>query len=281
MRADRRVQAIEDVTLARPMASPIDPSLLAVARAAWPQVAVDDATFAAFVADVAPGTPPGELDLPTLYIACACLRDDAGALAAFERAYLSKIPEFLSRITNDPASIDEICQLLRIKLFVGDGTTPPRITAYVRGSFMAWLRVVVCRLAIDYMRARDRPMLGLDEQMLEPRALASDPAMSLIKEQYRAQVSAMFGAALAALSPGDRTMLRLCFLDDLGLAEIGRIFHVSKSAVSRRLARCRASLLADVKRRLRAELRLNTAEIDSIMRLLASQLEISLRRLLA
>jgi RNA polymerase sigma-70 factor, ECF subfamily len=101
-----------------------------------------------------------------------------------------------------------------------------------------------------------------------------------LKAQYQEQVSTAFAAALVELSPGDRTMLRLCYVDDVGLQEIGRIYGLSKSAVSRRLARCRSALLDAVKRRLRSELCLEDGELESVMRLVTSQLHLSLPRLL-
>jgi RNA polymerase sigma-70 factor, ECF subfamily len=255
----------------------IDPDLLAAARAAWPEVDLDDATLVTFVGEIVPDGAPRELDLPTLYLACACLRGDPRALAAFERTYLAQLPQFLARLTTDAAVIDEVRQRLRIKLFVG---TPPTITRYTRGTFTAWLRVVACRLAIDLLRERDQPLVPRGDDALEQRALTADPALALVKARYQAQVSAAFAAALAALPPADRAMLRLCFVDDLGLAEIGRIYQLSKSAVSRRLSRCRADLVADVKRRLHDELGVAEADLDSIMRLVTSQLHLSLPRLL-
>jgi RNA polymerase sigma-70 factor (ECF subfamily) len=254
----------------------IDPDLLAAARAAWPEVELDDVAFVTFVGEVAPDADPRELDLPTLYLACACVRDDARALAAFERTYLAQLPQFLARLTTDAAVIDEVRQRLRIKLFVADAA----ITRYTRGTFAAWLRVVACRLAIDVLRQRDQPLVARGDDALEQRALTADPALALVKARYKAQVSAAFAAALAALPPADRAMLRLCFVDDLGLAEIGRVYQLSKSAVSRRLSRCRADLVADVKRRLHDELGVAEADLDSIMRLVTSQLHLSLPRLL-
>jgi RNA polymerase sigma-70 factor (ECF subfamily) len=261
------------------VAAPIDSALLARARAAWPEVALEDAAFVAFLADAAAATgdaaDPAELDLASLYLGCACVHGEPHALAAFECQYLDLVPRFLSRITTDPALVDEVRQQLRIKLFVAEREDVPKIARYRRGSLAAWLRVVACRLAIDLLRQRDQPMVEL-----ERRALTDDPHLGLLKARYRDHVSRAFAAALAELSATDRAMLRLCFIDDLGLEQIGRIYQLSKSAVSRRLSRCRTLLLADVKRRLHGELGLAECELDSLMRLVTSQLHLSLPRLL-
>jgi RNA polymerase sigma-70 factor (ECF subfamily) len=123
-------------------------------------------------------------------------------------------------------------------------------------------------------------MVAVDEASLEQRALTDDPRLALLKQTYQAQVSSAFAAALGQLSATDRAMLRLCFIDDLGMEEIGKLYQLSKSAVSRRLARCRETVLAEVKRRLRGELGIDESELDSIMRLVTSQLHLSLPRLL-
>jgi len=65
------------------------------------------------------------------------------------------------------------------------------------------------------------------------------------------------------------------------LEGIGRIYQLSKSAVSRRLSRCRSELLADVKQRLGGELGIGASELDGIVQLVRSQLHLSLPRLLA
>jgi RNA polymerase sigma-70 factor (ECF subfamily) len=262
----------------------MDPSLLARARAAWPDVALDDATFQAFLdasaAATGDTTDPAELDLPVLYLGCACVHGEPHALAAFEARYLDTLPRLVSRITTDPAVIDEVKQQLRIKLFVAEAGEVPRIAHYRRGSLVAWLRVVACRAAIDLLRQRNQPMVEVDERSLEHRALSDDPRLALLKTTYQEQVSRAFAAALAQLSATDRAMLRLCFIDELGLEEIGKIYQLSKSAISRRLSRSRETLLGDVKRRLRVELGIGDAELDSIMRMVTSQLHLSLPRLL-
>ena len=256
------------------VATPLDSALLAAERTAWPEIEIDATAFDAFVAAL--DDDPTTLDLATLYLGFACIHGEPRAVAAFEHRYLALVPDYLARITTDPTLVDDVKQQLRIKLFVAP---EPKIARYRRGSFGAWLRVVACRLAIDLLRERDQPLVPITDAALEARV--SDPGLALVKQTYRDQVSSAFAAALSTLSATDRAMLRLCFLDDLGLEEIGRIYQLSKSAVSRRLSRCRAALLADAKRRLREQTDIAETELDSVMRLVTSQLHLSLPRLLA
>ncbi|MFT3697437.1 MAG: sigma-70 family RNA polymerase sigma factor [Kofleriaceae bacterium] len=244
---------------------------LAAARAAWPDIELSDEVVAAYIAEHAGNDPIEKLDVPALYLACACLRDDKAALAAFERTYLA--PLRLTRV-GDATLLDEVKQLLRIKLFVGD---VPTITRYRRGSLAAWLRVVASRLAIDLLRQRTP---GDTEHHSEPLLSVDDPALAMLKVQYREQVSAAFAQAIAALPAADRAMMRFALVDNVPLDRIGRIYQLSKSAVSRRLARARMQMLADVRSRLTKELGIATTELDSLVLLLGSQLHLSLPRLL-
>jgi RNA polymerase sigma-70 factor (ECF subfamily) len=251
---------------------------MAHARTVWPDVELDLPVFAAYLGEL--GDDLAGLDLPALYLGCACIHGDPRALAAFEASYLDQVPRFLSRVTADRDLIDEVKQQLRIKLFVADGDRPPKISRYRRGSLTAWLRVVTTHLAIDLLRERSEPIVNADDRELEHRALTADPRLAALQASYGPEVSRAFGESLAALPAEERTLLRLCFVDDLGMAEIGRIYQLSKSAVSRRLSRCRDRVLSDVRRRLREDRGLADAELDSIMRLVTSQLHVSLRRLL-
>jgi len=248
---------------------------LASARDAWPDLEVADAVFLAHLERCAGDQLGRDLDFAAIYLGCACVHGDARALAAFEAAYLGELPKMLARITRDPALVDEVLQQLRIKLFVGDH---PAIERYLRGSLAAWLRVIASRLAIDLLRQRDRPV---GDPALELASLADTAEHALLAAAYRAPVEAAFAAALAALEPTDRSMLRLCFVEGVGLEGIGRIYQLSKSAVSRRLARCRSILLADVKHRLGDSLGIAPDELHSLLRQVQSTLHLSLPRLLA
>jgi RNA polymerase sigma-70 factor len=248
---------------------------LATAHRAWPELAIDDATFLDYIEHCVGGSTYKDVDFASLYLGLGCIRGDAQALSAFESNFLAELASQLARITSDGAVVDEVKQQLRIKLFVGEH---PTISRYVRGSLGAWLRVVASRMAIDLLRQREQPVA---DAPFELASLADSADRALVKAEYRAPVEAAFTAALASLEATDRAMLRLCFVDGVGLDGIGRVYQLSKSAVSRRLARCRALLLADVKQRLGSSLGIDPTELDSLLVQVQSALHLSLPRLLA
>jgi RNA polymerase sigma-70 factor (ECF subfamily) len=74
--------------------------------------------------------------------------------------------------------------------------------------------------------------------------------------------------------------LKLYFVQGLTVEEIGRMEGTHKSTVSRWLARTRAAVLAEVRRKLGAQLKLSPAELDSLIGAMRSQLHVSLHRAL-
>ena len=81
---------------------------VAPARARWPGVDHDPATFERFVTDHghALDSLPAER-LGDLWIACACATGDGAALAAFETAFFGDLRPALSRLSLDATRFDE------------------------------------------------------------------------------------------------------------------------------------------------------------------------------
>nr|MCH9684240.1 transcriptional regulator [Deltaproteobacteria bacterium] len=86
--------------------------------------------------------------------------------------------------------------------------------------------------------------------------------------------------ALAELSPRDRNLLRLELIDRLTLDAIAQIHQVHPVTVSRWRAALRKQLHQGTRRVFEQTLRVDRDEFHSIMRLIGSQLDVSLPRLL-
>jgi RNA polymerase sigma-70 factor, ECF subfamily len=250
--------------------------LYRTARAAWPQIEVDAARFIAWArarADDADGMHAADL-----YLACACAQGEPRALAEFEKRYLAEVPSYLARMDVSRATVDEVQQRLREKLLIG---TPPRIADYSgRGPLGGWMRVVAIRTALDFARA-EKPHAPLDED--GPLALASpapDPELDYIKTRYRKEFKTAFQAALLQLEKRERNVLKLHFLDGLGIDEIGAFYRVHRATVARWLVRVRQILLEQTRKALAEKLRLGESELESLMNLVQSQLEVSIKRYL-
>jgi RNA polymerase sigma-70 factor (ECF subfamily) len=86
--------------------------------------------------------------------------------------------------------------------------------------------------------------------------------------------------AVAVLSERERLILALHLGEQASLEDIGRIYGVNKSTVSRWMAQARSGIQDEVKRLLHARLRVRDTEVDSLYRLVQSDLHVSLVRLL-
>jgi len=241
----------------------------------------------AFVAQRLPagGDLPGALDqlrVEDLTLAWACTEGDADAIARIEQEHFDVIDQALARLPDAAAHAQEIKQQLRKRLFVGDpaGGQPARITQYAgRGDLRSWLRVAAVRCGLDLLRAQKREV-ELSDRILDQLSIPEDAELGHLKQRYRHAFKDAFEGALTLLSARDRNVLRYFYIEGLNIDQIGAIFNVHRATVARWLVRIRDALLRDTRRELTARLRIAPGEFESIMRLIRSQLDASIERLL-
>jgi RNA polymerase sigma-70 factor (ECF subfamily) len=244
-----------------------------------PGFVADLTTFTAYIERL-PVSNLASLHAGDLLLAHGCLLRNAEMLAVFERELMAQVPAFLAPITADAEVVQEVQQLTRYRVLVGDRGAP-RLTEYSgRGPLGGWLRVVAVRLALDLLTKR-APALVSEEHALEQAALSSDPELDYIKAQYREDVKRAFSSALAALDGADRRLIRFALLDGLTVNEIAVVCRIHRTTVMRSLARIREFLISSVRRSLVDQLRCDYGEADRIVALTRSRLELSWSRLLA
>jgi RNA polymerase sigma-70 factor, ECF subfamily len=263
-------------------------SLVREAREAWPALAPADA---AFLRHVAERLPAGDRDPASLSrlraadlcLACACAAHDERAVAALAGALLPDLRALLAR-RGLPAglSAEDVEQLTCQKLFVGADGRPPKIGEYAgTGDLRSWARVVMARLVIDLGRGRRDEALhaALGEAADLPSTL--DPELEFLKRRYRAEFKAAFEEAAGRLPKRARALLRHRVVFDLSVDQIAAIYHVHRATAARWLADARAALAEGVREALFTRVEADAAQLDSILRLIESQLDLSLPRVLA
>jgi RNA polymerase sigma-70 factor (ECF subfamily) len=208
----------------------------------------------------------------------ACAQGDPEALAEFESRFIPQLRRALLQRGLDAPAADECLQRLRLKLFVADGESPPKIAEYSgRGPLMAWLRVAALRTAWNLARER-KSAFDLDDSKLQEATSSHVAADQLyIQEHYRQDFNEAFREALKALPARSRTLLRLHLVDGVGTAQIARAYRVDRSTVKRWLADSREWLRNEVRDRLAARLGVDTSALGSILQELQSQLDLSIR----
>jgi RNA polymerase sigma-70 factor (ECF subfamily) len=250
-------------------------ALCDAAAAAWPDVAVERAALAALAEERG-----GDVDVAELHLALGCARGDPAAIAHFDRRYLDVVIPALAHMKLAAATVEDVRAAVRDKLLLADGDRRPRILDYAgQGRLRGLVQVSAVRTAISILRQSDRelPLAG-DDVGGKLAAPGEDVELALIKEQYRAAFTAAFAEAARALDRRDRNLLRLHYLGAMTLEQLASMYGVHRATVVRWLAAAREAVLAGTRERMRD--RLGVAELDEVMALIQSRIEVSVRRLL-
>jgi RNA polymerase sigma-70 factor (ECF subfamily) len=266
--------------------------LLDACSATWPALTLDSTRFLRYVADRIDDKADvvsalNSLHGPDLYLAFGCASGDARALSAFEERFLPEVAGYIGQIDRSPTFVDEVRQALREKLLVaghaeGGGVQRPKIAEYTgRGALGAWLRVSSVRTALNMRRGVKREIAAPEnENTPELRAPGIDPELDYLKTRYKAEFKEVFKTTLESLSSDERTVLRLHYLDGLTLDQIAVAYRVHRSTAARWLAQSREKIVDETKRLLQQRLRANPAEIESLLAVVKSQLDVSIYKFL-
>lgn len=253
---------------------------IADARVAWPAIEVSADAFNAYLAEHLPGTDDlAALHVADLFLACGCAHGDAAAIAAFDAQCLSVVDRALPKLGLDAATIDEVKQRLRRSLLVPEHG-PPRIVGFAgRGALRSWVRVLAVHEAWGMLRTT---RAHVDEDRLVDLASAgASPELEYLKRMYRQNFERAFRGAIQALSARERTLLRQHFLDGVGINELAVLYRVHRATIGRWIENAREAVLATTRQRLMDSLDVPRAEIESILRLVLSRIDMNLRPLLA
>lgn len=245
----------------------------------WPGIRLPLDRFVEHVAGRSAEKGSAELRPADLYLACACAHRVPGAVDAFERAYMTRIPAFLARMRPSTEVVDEVRQTLREKFFVGRDGAPGRIAEYDgTGALASWVRVAAVRTAIDLRRKRGG-VVETTESLVDvagPASSRRDPELGYIKRGYRRAFDEAFRTAVARLDPDQRRLLHGHFVEGLTLDELAAKLGVHRATVARRIAAGREAIADEARRLLGDKLGATSSEIESIVALMRSRLEVSL-----
>lgn len=247
---------------------------------AWPEIALDPAQFAGYLA--ARVSPDSTLQaalsaaaIPDLYLACACVAGDAAAVAALDSTYIRRVVAAPFGSVPRVRDAEELAQRLRVRLLVAEQGQAPRIASYTgRGPLSAWLRVAAARLAVDQHRAEasDAPPTW---------AVLSGPVdqeLLYLKQTHADLFSAALEAALLSLSKRARTVLRLHFLEGVPVAQIATSYQVSPRSVQRWIVAAQTEVIDQLRSTLASRLEITGSQLESLMGAMETELVIALRQ---
>ncbi|WP_375773472.1 sigma-70 family RNA polymerase sigma factor [Archangium gephyra] len=246
----------------------------------WPEIKLDPEQFASHAEACRQAGGAAPEHLADLYLAFAAARGHAAALRLLDERLLSGIEPAVRRVDSTPAFLDEVRQVLRLSLLVGTEDAPPRLMKYKgSGPLLSWVRVAATRVALK-LKSAEGPPASAEDLLGELMASEPDPEVSHLKTLYRAEFGEALRAALAALPERQRALLRLHYVEGLRLAQLGTLYGVHQSTASRWVAHAAHEVATDTRRRLVKRLALSPASLDSIARLVQSNLDVSIRRIL-
>lgn len=261
-------------------------SACALGRAAHPALTVSDEAFARHLGRClarAEGAPPSfeELQVEDLFLATACLEQVPGAAEAFNAHCGERLRAALAATVKAEDARREVAQRVREAVLVGTAEAGPKIAGYSgQGPLERWVAIVAQRMAITLVRGETAARQAHERASLERAFSMQEPEVAFVKEQYRADFQRAFSEALAILDERERMLMRLHIVSGVSVEAIGKMYGVSQSTASRWLAAARERISAEVVRLLQERLNLALSEIGSLAKLVASQLDLNMSRVL-
>ena len=136
------------------------------------------------------------------------------------------------------------------------------------------------RTCLNELRKGKREVLVDDDQLIAQHTVstADDPEVEYMKRTYSNEFKAAFSDALQQLGAREQTLLRYHHVDGLNIDEIGAIYRVHRVTAFRWLEKAKEQLVTRTLELLRARLKLTSKELDSVLRMIRSQIHLSLVR---
>lgn len=240
---------------------------------AWPDLAVTRERYAIALAT---RDTTETLKGADLYLAVACIDGDERAIQTVNALLAREVKFAAAKTTATKEQIEDVTATVARQLFVDEPERPSALRTYsARGSLESYLHVIAKRELVRVVNSGRREV-GVDESMIDYMVPRSDPEISMLRERYRHDVDEALEAAMTALEQRDRALLRYAFVDGLNVDAIGKLYDVHRATAARWIAAAREQLAKNIRTALAARLKISVSEVDSIVRLVQSRIDVSL-----
>lgn len=230
-----------------------------------------------------------------LGLAVACAEGHDAAWEHFITTYRPALYRAARVLTGDEATARELADSLWAELYGVGGTRasleanrpPQSLLDYYHGRsrLTTWLRSVLSQRQVDRIRSYQRTeTLDTTDEGRRDRDGRPDRAQTATPDPDRSRYVAAFRDALrfavAGLEPRDCLRLRLYYVEELTLAQIGKSLGEHEATVSRRLAKVRRVIRDGVEQRLIAIHGLTRAETETCYRYVSDDPALDLTQIL-
>jgi RNA polymerase sigma-70 factor len=194
----------------------------------------------------------GALHLEDLALACACEEGNEAAWEHFVATFRNYLYAAAAAITRRPASdpyAREFADSLYATLYSrGSGAGRSSLFHHFHGrsKLSTWLRAVLAQRYVDVLRQEKRFEQLEDEEGNERPAVVlksvAAPLSDPERPRYVQYLAEALGEGISSLDQVDRSRLISYYLDEMTLAEIGKVTREHEATVSRKLERIRGEL---------------------------------------
>ncbi len=239
----------------------------------------EQSVFAAHLATL----PEAPRVLGDYYLAYAALSGAPRAVRRVREMAAREVEAVARRARRQAADASDLLQSLSTRLLVGGPDGGPRGLASYGGSgpLAVWLRVVAARELVSGGRKRTDVV---DDELARGHVMpavgsGADPEADYLRTKYRAVFHRAFEDAAAELSPEDRNILRYHYVDSFSIDRLAAMYDLHRASVARRIHRARDALLGATRERLRRESFASDTELESVLRAVESQVDLSVTSL--
>ena len=121
--------------------------------------------------------------------------------------------------------------------------------------------------------------IGNEDEIAALPAAVADPELELLRARYAEQVRRAFATAFRELTERERNVLRQYHIDGLTIDQLAALYQVNRATTARWVAGARLSVVAKTRAQLVDQFGIAATDVDSIIRIVRSQLALSVRDL--
>lgn len=226
-----------------------------------------------------PSSVFASLQLPDLFLACACSQGNAKAIEVFFAMCNPTIGAAFAKLNVKPADKNDMLQQLSEKLFVGDNQ---KIRSYSgKGELRKWAASVATRLYLNRVRKYKRESQLSEEKAFTLRSEGDLADLRYLKEQVQEDFTAAFQEALQELPPDKLLLLRYYHVDGMTIDNIAEVLAMHRTTAYRHLEKARKEIAEGTRNKLLQNLNVRSdSDLQSLLRLVRSRIHLSLTRLL-
>jgi RNA polymerase sigma-70 factor, ECF subfamily len=248
----------------------------AVAQSAWPTLSLSLQDFEAFI--VVHAMDLAELPddrLADVFLACACCHKAPGALKCFHDQLFSVVALAARRFDDSPTFADEVYQHLCELLFVDGPNRPGRMVSYNGSGALAGFVTTAARRIALRMAASTARFQG-EEALVAQFSRLQEQETAYLRREHQETFNRALALALRQLPRRERLILRMNLVERVSTTAIATMYKVSQPTVSRWIQRSAQTIFARVKELVCDELEIDTRELQSLLMLVRSQIEITI-----